>query len=200
MIPRVLSLAATAALLAGCSHGQVAAPEEPKFVTRAYLRPAAVDRGRQEYGPNYERFPPIMTRRTGYPTQEQAEAALRLSRWGSVPVRTLITKEGVKTISVPVEIPDGVASKVRVFACRPGALDGITGRVKEYRGPVVVCASDLATEDGRVLARVPLNFYYWQNAWRVQDPRPSYSPVPWAAEEPSPPKNRWDWFPGQERY
>lgn len=186
--------------LAGCERADVAPPLAPIPVTSAYLTPLAVDRGRQEYGPNYERFPPVMTRRTGYPTQEQADAALRLSRWGAVPVRTLISKEGVKTITIPVEVPDAIAASVRLFACRPGALDGITGRVRHYRGPVVVCASDLLGSDGRVLARVPLNFYHWHGAWRVQDPRPSYKPVPWAENEPSPPRNRWDWLPWQDRY
>ena len=194
----LLALAATASL-AGCSAPVAVAPVDERPVTSAYLRPASVDRGRQEYHRNYERFPPIMTRRTGYPTQEQAVVALRLSRWGTVPVRTLITKEGVKTISVPVDVPDGLAHRVSLFACRPGGLDGITGRVQQFNGPVVVCASDLLAADGRIMARVPLNFYYWQHAWRVQDPRPSYKPVPWAAEEPSPPKSRWDWLWG-DRY
>ena len=198
MTLRVFILGA-AALLAGCNRAEVQV-SAPRFVTPAYLEPVAVDRGRQEYGPAYERFPPVMTRRSGYPTQEQADAALRLSRWATAPVRTLITKEGGKSISVPVNVPDELADGVRLFACRPGGLDGITGRVRHYRGPVVVCASDLLAADGRVLARVPLNFYYWQSAWRIQDPRPSYKPVPWAAEEPSPPSNSWSWLPWQDRY
>lgn len=194
-----IGVAASAVMLASCTSqpgydAQVASP-----ATSAYLAPEQVDRGGQEYGSGYERFPPVMTARTGYPTQNQANAALRISRWGTVPIRTLITKEGVKTIAAPAELPDALAHGVRLFACRPGALDGETGGVRTYRGPVVVCASDLIGADGVVLARVPLNFYYWQNAWRVQDPRPSYKPVPWGENEPSPPKSS-GWLPWQDRY
>ncbi len=184
-------------LLAGCAGHAYdtsrSAGPGPVPVSDAYWTPQAVSRSRQEYAPDYGRFPPVMTQRTGYPTGSQANDALRRSQWGAVPVRTLVTKEGIKTISVPAEAPDGFAAGVRVFACRPGALNGITGRVQSYRGPVVVCASDLLSADGRVLARVPLNFYYWRKAWRVQDPRPSYKPTPWAVYEPSPPKSK-GWF------
>lgn len=201
MISRVLGSMIAVTVLVGCTTTDgPTAVVAPRLVTRAYLEPVAVDRGRQEYGPNYERFPPIMTKRTGYPTQEQAEAALRLSRWTSAPIRDFITKVGIKPISVSAELTDARADRVRLFACRPGGLDGITGRVRQYRGPVVVCASDLIASDGRVLARVPLNFYYWRQAWRVHDPVPSYRPVPWAAEEPSPPANPWSWLPWQDRY
>ena len=194
-----IGIAASAVTLASCTSqpsydAQVASP-----ATSAYLTPEQVDRGRQEYGSGYERFPPIMTARTGYPAQNQANAALLLSRWGTVPIRTLITKEGVKTIAAPAEPADALARRVRLFACRPGALDGETGRVRTYRGPVVVCASDLIGADGAILARVPLNFYYWQGAWRVQNPRPGYKPVPWVENEPSPRKSS-GWLPWQDRY
>ncbi len=200
MFERAIAPVIAASILAGCTSTHDAAPATPRVVTRAYLEPVAVHRGRQEYGPGHERFPPIMTKRTGFPAQEQADAALRLSRWREVPARSLITKEGVTPISVPAGLPEMRADSVRLFACRPGGLDGLTGRVRQYRGPVVVCASDLIAADGRVLARVPLNFYYWQHASCVQDPVPGYRPVPWAVEEPSPPQNRWSWLPWQDRY
>ncbi|MER8950508.1 hypothetical protein [Mesorhizobium sp. M0809] len=193
----ILPIVASAALLAGCA-GRVpdaahSAPRGHVSATDAYWKPDRVSRSRQEYAPDWGRFPPLITQRTGYPTEAQANNALRRSHWSSVPVRTLITEEGIKTISVPAEAPDTIAAGVRVFACRPGALNGYTGRVQYYDGPVVACASDLLSADGRVLARVPLNFYYWQQAWRVQDPRPSYKSVPWAYQEPSPPKSK-GWF------
>jgi hypothetical protein len=192
-------IAALAVTLAGCASQQVNDTQVSSPVTSAYLAPEQVDRGGQEYGSGYERFPPVMTARTGYPTQNQANAALRLSRWGTVPIQTIVTKEGVKTIDLPAALPDTVAHRVRLFACRPGALDGVTGRVRTYRGPVVVCASDLIGADGAVLARVPLNFYYWQGAWRVQDPRPGYKQVPLVENEPSPPRSS-GWLPWQDRY
>jgi hypothetical protein len=195
----LIGVAAAAVTLAGCASHPINDAQISSPATSAYLAPGHVDRGGQEYGPGYERFPPVMTARTGYPTQNQANAALRLSRWGTVPIRTLVMKEGVKTIAVPADLPDALADRVRLFACRPGALDGGTGRVRIYRGPVVVCASDLIAADGEVLARVPLNFYYWQNAWRVHDPRPGYKPVPWVENEPSPPRSS-GWLPWQDRY
>ena len=191
--------AVVAVTFAGCASQQVNDPQVSSPATSAYLAPEQVDRGGQEYGSGYERFPPVMTARTGYPTQNQANAALRLSRWGTVPIRTLVTKEGVRTIAVSADLPDALAHRVRLFACRPGALDGVTGRVQTYRGPVVVCASDLIGADGAILARVPLNFYYWQGAWRVQEPRPGYKPVPWVENEPSPPKSS-GWLPWRDRY
>lgn len=194
-----IGIAALAVTLASCTPQPVSDAQISPPATSAYLTPGQVDRGGQEYGFGYERFPPIMTARTGYPTENQANAALRRSRWGAVLLRTLITKEGVRTIAVPADMPDALAYRVRLFACRPGALDGVTGRVRTYRGAVVVCASDLIGVDGAVLARVPLNFYYWQNAWRVQDPRPGYKPAPWSENEPSPPKSS-GWLPWQDRY
>ncbi|UVK48567.1 hypothetical protein BPNPMPFG_007852 (plasmid) [Mesorhizobium sp. AR07] len=189
----ILPVVASAALLAGCagrsldaSHSALASPVA---VTDPYWKPGWVSRSRQEYAPDWGRFPPIVTRRTGYPTEAQANNALRRSRWSTVPVRSL-TKEGIKTVSVPAEAPDMIAAGVRVFACRPGALNGYSGRVQYYNGPVVACACDLLSDDGRVLARVPLNFYYWRKAWHVQDPRPSYKSVPWTYQEPSPPKSK----------
>lgn len=194
-----IGIAVAAVTLAGCASQPAHDAQISSPATSAYLAPEQVDRGRQEYGSGYERFPPVMTARTGYPTRNQANTALRLSRWGTVPIRTLVTKEGIKTIAIPAALPDTVVHRVRLFACRPGALDGVTGRVRTYRGPVVVCASDLFGADGAVLARVPLNFYYWQNAWRVQDPRPGYKPVPWVENEPSPPRSS-GWLPWQDRY
>lgn len=194
-----IGIAAASVTLASCMSQPVSDAQVSSPATSAYLTPGQVDRGGQKYGFGYERFPPIMTAHTGYPTENQANAAVRRSRWGAVPLRTLITKEGVKTIAVPAELPDALAHGVRLFACRPGALDGETGRVRTYRGPVVVCASDLIGADGEVLARVPLNFYYWQNSWRVQDPRPDYKPVPWSENEPSPPKS-FGWLPWPDRY
>ncbi|PZR88495.1 MAG: hypothetical protein DI537_23640 [Stutzerimonas stutzeri] len=195
----LFGFAAAAVTLAGCASQPVTDAQISSPATSVYLAPEQVDRGGQEYGSGYERFPTVMTARTGYPTQNQANTALRLSRWATVPIRALVTKEVIKTIDAPAALPDTVADRVRLFACRPGALDGVTGRVRTYRGPVVVCASDLIGADGAVLARVPLNFYYWQGAWRVQDPRPGYKPVPWVENEPSPPRSS-GWLPWQDRY
>jgi len=188
---RVLSLSAVSLLTAACaSHtgGPVSAiPYVPP--SDAYREPASVDGRHQQYAPGYQRFPPIMTERTGYPTQEQANFALQRSRWISTP----INRVAVVSASPSAVASDARAAGVRLFACRRGGLDGVTGHVTRYRWPIVVCSSDLLSAEGRVLARVPLNFYYWQRAWHVYDPQPSYRPAPWIDYEPSPPRSR-GWF------
>ncbi|MCA3593351.1 MAG: hypothetical protein IOC94_17845, partial [Methylocystis sp.] len=67
---------------------------------------------------------------------------------------------------------------VRLFACHPGALDGQTGRMVRYRGPVVLCATEFLDEAVQRLWRAPINFYFHQNAWRKHDPDPPRAPAP----------------------
>ncbi|MCA3584713.1 MAG: hypothetical protein IOD03_13605, partial [Methylocystis sp.] len=70
------------------------------------------------------------------------------------------------------------AAGVRLFACHPGALDGQTGRMVRYRGPVVLCATEFLDEAVQRLWRAPINFYFHQNAWRKHDPDPPRAPAP----------------------
>lgn len=144
-----------------------------------YSRPESVDRGRLEYDANGKSFPVLMTQPDGYPTQAQANYAFQRSKWVSFQLG-----DNAQNLD---------AASVRIFSCRPGGLDGETGRVKIYGGPVVVCATDLLSADAQVLARVPLNFYFYKHVWRVNDPEPSYRPVPWTSKEESP-SHSSGWF------
>lgn len=192
----LMAVALTSCLAAGCAGNGDGAPPLPHdragSEQDAYWVPGQVEGSRQEYAPDGRPFPAIMTWRDGYPTDEQASAALRRSRRGLMPVRNLVAKTG-QTIPIPLNAPVETAAGVRLFSCRPGALSGHTGRVRGYQGPVVTCACDLLSVQGHVLARVPLNFYYWRSAWRVQDPAPGYRPPPWAERQHSPASSR-GWF------
>ena len=201
MPTRLALIAATTCLLTGCAGDQSpysAAPLTPTPATDRLLTPAAVDMAHLQYTPDYQTFAPVMTERTAYPTQTQANDAYQRSLWPTVRYATVangephvITARGADEAAYPTSI--------RLFACKPGGLDGITGRVSAYRAPVVVCATDFLDAAGASVSRQPLNFYYYRHAWRVQDPAPSYEPPPWSTRETSPPSAPW-WKPFGDRY
>ena len=188
---RVIALSAMSLATAACATPPAESSATVQYPppSDAYFEPSSVEGRHQQYAPGYQRFPPVMTERAGYPTQEQPNFALQRSRWTSIPLGQV----AAVSVSSSAFGPGVRAAGVRLFACRRGGLDGITGQVTRYRWPVVVCASDLLSADGRALARVPLNFYYWHHAWRVYDPQPSYRPAPWIGYEPSPRRSR-GWF------
>lgn len=137
--------------------------------------PNEVTSGKLQYARDGQPFAPVMTRRHPYPTQVQAAFAIERSR------RNEALQLGHSNASI------------RIFACRPGALNGATGRTMAARQPVVVCATDVLDGAGQAMGRVPLNFYYEGHAWRVHDPDPSYTPPPWFNRDRSPPRSA-GWF------
>jgi len=119
-----------------------------------------------------ERFP--------YPTQSDANAAyLRLVG--------------------PATQSGTASSSIRLFGCKPGALDGRTARITRYRGPVVHCATDRIDSDGRKLGRDTVNFYYHRAVWVMQPVDPPRAAVSWRDREGSP-RDLWWWLPGRARY
>lgn len=170
--------------LSGCS---TSAPKPvPSIATISVLgrdtlqTPARIAPGRLEYAPDGSTFAPILAERFPYPTHADANAAhLRLIS-AAAPGRSF---------------PSGV----RLFGCRPGALDAQTARVIRYRGPVVHCATDLLDGDGRRLQRETMNFYYHRSAWTMQPVDPPRAPVAWRDREDSP-RDIWWWLPGRSRY
>ena len=196
-LPAIL---AAAAMLAGCAQTPpiiATLPPSPPRTDRL-VTPDSADMAHLHYTSHYETFPPVMTERRAYPTQDEASTAFERSRWSRVQFPT--TKGGAPYVITASTADDtDYSTSIRLFACKPGALDGITGRVISYRGPVVVCASDLLDAAGGVLAREPLNFYYYRRAWHVQDPEPSYTPARWRNHESSPPNSPW-WNPWSDRY
>lgn len=170
---------ALACLLGACGIEQNAQMEPfhiPAPRNDTLYSPGEVTSGRLQYAGDGQAFAPVMTRRHPYPTQAQANFAFERSRWAEV-----------------FQLTDGAGISIRIFACRPGALNGATGRTVTSREVVAVCATDVTDGAGRVLSRVPLNFYYEGHAWRVHDPDPSYAPPRWSSRDPSPPRSA-GWF------
>jgi len=182
-------LIAVALLVQSCATPPPPAPEPapPILPARdAYLKPDRVDDGKLQYTDDYATFAPFMARRTGYPTQQQAQYAFQRSQWHGMPFKTVRTRYGAKVLENVSYQPDFPTTAIRLFACSPGALDGITGRIVKSSHPLVHCATDLLGPNHERLARVPLNFYYTDKQWRLQDPNPSYRAPEWRNREPSP--------------
>jgi hypothetical protein len=181
-------------LLAGCAvQPEPLAPLAAPLVmpTRdALYTPAQVRAGRLEYAPDRSTFAPVLTERVAYPTQPQAQNAFLRSAWTAVRFSSVVKGPVLPAIFAGPSYP--VAS-VRLFACRPGALDGQTGRMVRYRGPVVLCATEFLDEGGTRLWRAPINFYFHNQAWRMHDPNPPAAPAPWLNPEPSPARS-WNPF------
>lgn len=177
MRPGLLSLLA----LVGCASPPpvaiVTAPSPP--ATDALYRPARVVPGRLEYAPDRSTFAPLLTERVAYPTQPEANSAYqRYVAYGGADLR---------------------ASSVRLFGCRPGALDPQTARVARPRAVAVICATDFLDPSGRTIGRRPVNFTYRHQAWTMQPVDPPRSLAPWIGRERSP-SDPWSWLPGRDRY
>lgn len=177
-------VSALAIVLSGCA---APTPEPMPSITAASVRgpealhtPGRVVPGRLEYAPSGSTFAPILTERFFYPTEVDANAAhLRLI--------------GMTTAGRPL------SGLIRLFGCKPGALNPQTARVTRYHGPVVHCATDLLDGDGRTLRRETANFYYHRSVWTIQPLDPPQSPVAWRDRERSP-RDLWWWLPGRSRY
>lgn len=165
--------------LAGCAARDQATLIPPSGPDALYT-PERVVPGRLEYAPDRSTFALILTERSAYPTQPEANAAyLRLL----------------------AAAPAGAAypASVWLFGCKPGALDALTARITRYRGPVVHCATDFLDPDGRRVMRETANFYYDNRIWSMQPVYPPRSSVAWRNRERSP-KDFWWWLPGRPRY
>ena len=167
-------------VLVGCSFPppSIVTIAQPP-ATDALYWPRGVEPGRLEYAPDRSTFAPVLTERFPYPTQPEANDAY-----------------GRLLAGAP---PDLRATSVRLFGCKPGALDAQTARVTRYRGPVVHCATDFLDSLGRNLGRQTVNFFYDRAAWSMQPVNPPRSLAPWLNSERSP-KDRWWWVPGRDRY
>lgn len=177
----LLPLSLVVLALAGCASPAptiVAVVPQPLAADALYV-PARVVPGRLEYAPDRSTFAPVLTERVAYPTQPEANAAYQ--RY------------------VALGPPDLRASSVRLFGCRPGALDPQTARVSRYRGLAVLCATDFLDTGGRTIGRRPVNFTYRDHAWAMQPVDPPRSLVPWLGREKSP-SDPWGWLPGRDRY
>lgn len=175
---------ALAAAVAGCAATAPKLPEPVAMTSitgaEALHTPERIVPGRLEYAPDGSTFAPILTERFPYPTQSDANLAYR----------RLIGASGHSRPYPPA---------IRLFGCKPGALDAQTARVTRYRGPVVHCATDFLNADGRSIRREAANFYHHRSHWAMQPVDLSRAPVAWRDREGSP-RDPWWWVPGRSRY
>jgi hypothetical protein len=143
----------------------------------ALYRPEQVRSGRLEYAPDRSTFAPVLTREFTYPTQTQAQNAFLRSPWSTTSFASSLQGGPIEPVNAGAATSR--AAGVRVFACKPGALDGLTGRTVKVNGPVVICATDFVNEQGETLWRAPINFYYREHAWSMHDPQPSTAYARW---------------------
>jgi hypothetical protein len=150
------AIIAMSVLLAGCASSRVEPAALGPPVTDSYTEPNEVKSDQLQYGEEPpDAYAPVLTARTGYPTQRQAFHALQRSK----------------------KYP--AVTNVRLFACAPGYVDEITGRTEQIDAPVVHCATDLFNGKGRKIERVPLNYYYREDKWQLQDPETAFKRPLW---------------------
>jgi hypothetical protein len=154
------------------------------------LAPREVIPGRLAYADEPDAFAPVLASRVAYPTQAQANYAFRRS-WAS----SEWSEGDPSALSVgDPKVSDHGPVRVRLFACRAGGLDDITGRIVTPGGHVVHCATDFLDARDRRLFRETLNFFYEQGAWRMAQTAPPKAQAPWVASESSP-KDYFSWSP-----
>jgi hypothetical protein len=166
--------------LGGCEApaGQYLSVAQPPARDRL-LTPREVIPGRLAYADEPDAFAPVLANRIAYPTQAQANGAFQRSQALS-------------------ESSEAEAVHIRLFACRPGALDDVTGRIELPHGRVVHCATDFLDARGRRLFRETVNFAYERGAWIMAVTAPPKTPAPWIAPEPSP-RDYFSWSPWGRR-
>ncbi|WP_330085230.1 hypothetical protein [Methylocystis iwaonis] len=139
--------------------------------------PKQVTPGHLEYAEQPDTFAPVLTQHRAYPTQTQANYAYQ---------RFLL--RGRTTRDPPVFLGSTAAGAVRIrlFACRPGALNDTTGRIERARSYEVHCAADFLDPQDSSLFRKIVNFSYERGAWRMAGTAPPMAPAPWINPEPAP--------------
>ncbi len=187
--PRPFALIPLAAALAGCNPMP---PGPVALVTPArdpLYAPTQVTPGRLEYAAQPDTFAPVLTHRVTYPTQQQANDALLRDMAAIYPP----TSESLSQ-------PDRRAVRVHLFACRPGTLNDVTGRV-ERSAPsetAVHCATDFFNARGERLSRETVNYDYYADAWHMRSTNPPQAAAPWINPERSP-TDYFAWLPFSRR-
>jgi hypothetical protein len=177
-------IAVLAIFLSACSPPQhILVLENGAPTTDALYRADPVTPGRLAYAPDRETFAPVLTEPFTYPTQRQAEHAWQRANFSRVDVGEQERR------------PPGI----RLFGCKPGALDSLTGRITRYRGPVVHCAVDFGGTPSQPLRREAVNFYYYGGAWHLLMTDPPHAPVAWLNHEKSE-RDPWRFLPWRERF
>lgn len=183
-----------AVLLSACAPPAPVAYVTPPPARDGLYTPAAITPGRLEYAREPDSFAPILTHRLAYPTQAQANNAFDRENMAAY-----YPTKGPYVIRADDPLPsDRRAASVHLFACRPGVLNSVTGRIDPARAHGVHCATDFLDDQGRFLSRETVNYYYYANAWRMRETDAPTSPAPWIDPEPSP-ADHFSWLPFGKR-
>ena len=190
---RFAVFAPIAAFLSGCETPPPGALVVPPARDRLYVT-AEITPGRLQYAREPDAFAPVLTDRVAYPTQEQANNAFARANMASSYPTT-----GPYVIRASDPLPsERRAMSLRLFACKPGALNSVTGRIIEPSIRAVHCATDFLDGQGRQLSRETVNFYYSEGAWRMLDTNGPTTPAAWINPERSP-SDPFSWFPFGKR-
>ena len=191
---RFAVFAPIAAFLSGCETPPPAALVAPPPARDRLYTPAEITPGRLQYAREPDAFAPVLTDRVAYPTQEQANSAFARDNMAS----SYPTK-GPYVIRASDPLPtERRATSLRLFACKPGALNSVTGRIVEGQSQAVHCATDFLDGQGRRLSRETVNFYYSEGAWRMLETNAPTMPAAWINPERSP-SDPFSWFPFGKR-
>ena len=190
---RFAVFAAIAAFLSGCETPPAALVAPPPVRDRLYT-PAEITPGPLQYAREPDAFAPVLTDRVAYPTQEQANSAFARENMASS-----YSTKGPYVIRASDALPtERRATSFRLFACKPGVLNSVTGRIVEGQSHAVHCATDFLDGQGRRLARETVNFYYSEGAWRMLETNAPTMPAAWINPERSP-SDPFSWFPFGKR-
>lgn len=167
--------------LSGCASApaQYGLPRLPP-ANDALLAPREVIPGRLEYAEQPDTFAPMLAQRLAYPTQAQANNAYQRFRTSA---GRAARDPGIGAVSGSAS--DRGAVRIRLFACRSGVLNDMTGRIEPARGQEVHCATDFLDAQERRLFRETVNFSYERGAWRMAESAPPLTPAPWINPESS---------------
>ncbi len=183
-----------AAFLSGCETPPPVGLVAPPPARDRLYTPAEITPGRFQYAREPDAFAPVLSDRVAYPTQEQANNAFaRENMASSYPTK------GPYVIRASDPLPaERRAASLRLFACKPGALNSVTGRVIEPSGRTVHCATDFLDGQGRRLSRETVNFFYSEGAWRMLETNAPTMPAAWINPERSP-SDAFSWLPFGKR-
>jgi hypothetical protein len=191
---KIAFVAPIIAFIGGCQSSPHAAYLVPPPARDLLSTPAEITPGRLEYAREPDTFAPVLTDRVAYPTQEQANNAFERENMASY-----YPTKGPYIIRASDPLPsDRRAASVRLFACKPGVLNSVTGRIDQAGGHAVHCATDFLDGQGRRLSREPVNYYYFPSAWHLRETNAPTTPVPWINPERSP-SDPFSWFPFGKR-
>jgi len=191
---RFAVFAPIAAFLSGCETPPPAALVAPPPARDRLYTPAEITPGRLQYAREPDAFAPVLTDRVPYPTQEQANNAFAREN-----MATYDPTKGPYVIRASDPLPtERRALSLRLFACKPGALNSVTGRIIEPSGRAVHCATDFLDGQGRRLSRETVNFFYSEGVWRMLETNAPTMPAAWINPERSP-SDPFFWFPFGKR-